>query len=90
METPMPRHADTEATQGLCLPHAVLVRLDALAHNRHRSRSELIEEAAAKYLDSMEWLENAVKKGRDDYEAGRVYSTDAVKDNIRRLGINVA
>lgn len=66
-----------------------LVRLDEIAKGQGTTRTSIIKEAVANYLDYDFWFREQVGQGLDDLKAGRVVSHDQVKAGIRDLGFDV-
>lgn len=85
----MTMHSQTAQAISTRFDTDTLARLDELAQSRQCSRSELIKEAVSGYLNSMIWLEDAVKQGLNDIEAGRIVSNEEVKESVKKLGIKL-
>lgn len=68
---------------------ATLTKLDNLAEDMSRPRAWVIKDAVSRYLEAYERYCAEVQKGIDDVDAGRVFSQDEVKEELRGLGIDV-
>lgn len=66
-----------------------LSRLDEIAKGLGKSRTALIKDAVANYLDYDFWFREQVAKGLADLDAGKTVTHDQVKDTIRDMGYNV-
>lgn len=66
-----------------------LARIDEIAKGTGKSRSALIKEAVANYLDYDFWYREQVEKGLEDAAKGRVFSHESVKESVRGLGYDV-
>ena len=66
-----------------------LARLDEIASGLGKTRTAVIEEAVAGYLDYDFWFREQVAQGLADLEEGRTVSHDQVKESIRKLGYDV-
>lgn len=60
-----------------------IARLEEIAGNQNRSRSDIIQEAVEGYLNSLAWLEAKVQKA----EEGSFVSHDEVRGRLRSLGV---
>lgn len=58
-------------------------RLDQLASNRDRSRNWVVQEALAQYIHQQDWMEEAIKEGLKDIEAGDVIPHEEVMAELR-------
>ncbi|WP_163296442.1 CopG family ribbon-helix-helix protein [Desulfovibrio sp. JC022] len=67
----------------------MLARLDEIANGLGRSRTSIIKEAVANYLDYDFWFREQMVKGLADLEAEHTVGHDQVKDSIREMGYNV-
>jgi predicted transcriptional regulator len=67
-----------------------LSRLDEIAKGLGKSRTALIKEAVANYLDYDFWFREQVAKGLADLDVGKTVTHEQVKDTIRDMGFNVA
>lgn len=67
----------------------IKVQLDKIAEQIDRPRAWVIQEALLQYIDREAWYLEAVQKGLDDAEAGRMISHNEVKERLRARGINV-
>ncbi|ADU61510.1 MAG: ribbon-helix-helix protein, CopG family [Pseudodesulfovibrio sp.] len=66
-----------------------LSRLDEIAKGLGKSRTAIIKDAVANYLDYDFWFREQVAKGLADLDAGKTVTHDQVKDTIRDMGYNV-
>ncbi len=66
-----------------------LARLDEIAKSLGKSRTSIIKEAVANYLDYDFWFREQVSDGLADLEAGKTVGHDQVKDTIREMGYDV-
>ncbi|MCB1774472.1 MAG: ribbon-helix-helix protein, CopG family [Gammaproteobacteria bacterium] len=62
---------------------ATTKRLEALASATRRSKSFLANEAIERYLDEEEAFIESIKRGQADVAAGRVHTTDEVRDRLK-------
>lgn len=63
--------------------------LDALADRQGASRSKVLREAVARYLDHHAWFVAQVQEGLEAIERGDTISHAEAKDRIRSLGFNI-
>jgi predicted transcriptional regulator len=73
----------------LSFPPDTMSRLNEIADKQNRSNVDIVSDAVEAYLDSLEWLENEIKLGDDDFEAGRVISHEDIIEQYRKLGVDV-
>lgn len=66
-----------------------LARLDEIAKGLGKSRTSIIKEAVANYLDYDFWFREQVAQGLADLKEGKAVDHDQVKDTIREMGFNV-
>lgn len=59
-------------------------QLDQIAKALDRDRSYVLNEAVDNYLDLHRWQLEQIEAGIADAEAGRTYSTDEVKEHLKR------
>ena len=62
----------------------MLSRLDKAAICRKCTRSEVIKDAVAGYLDNFVWFEKAIDQGLDDLRADRTVALGAEVNNAHR------
>ena len=70
------------------IPAALRARLNNLAEATARTRSWLAAHALEVYVDDQEWQLSAIRKGKKDFEAGRVASHQRVSNWLRSWGRN--
>lgn len=61
-------------------------RLEALARRTRRSKSLLVAEAIASYVEAESWQLDEIAAGLDDLEQGRTVDHDAVAEWLRSWG----
>lgn len=66
-----------------------LARLDEIAKGLGKSRTAIIKEAVANYLDYDFWFREQVAAGLADLEVGNTVDHEQVKDSIREMGFEV-
>lgn len=66
---------------------SVLGQLDALAEAQGRSRSWLINDAVARYLEHEAWFAEEVAKGIKAADAGDFVSDVEMKETFERWGV---
>jgi predicted transcriptional regulator len=66
-----------------------VARLDEIAGNQERSRSEIINEAVDGYLNSMAWFKAKIQEAEDDIASGNVISHEDLKAELRAKGLYV-
>lgn len=66
-----------------------LARLDEIAKRLGKSRTSIIKEAVANYLNYDFWFREQVAQGLADLETGNTVDHDQVKDTIREMGFDV-
>ncbi len=64
-------------------------RLDELATGSGTTRSALIKEAVAGFLDYEIWFRAEVQKGLDELDRGEWVSHEEVLEDIKKLGYDV-
>ena len=64
-----------------------IARLEEIAENQKRSRSDIIQEAVEGYLNSLAWFKAEIRKAEDDFDAGRFISHEDIKEKYRKSGV---
>jgi predicted transcriptional regulator len=66
-----------------------LDRLDEIAKGLGKSRTAVIKDAVANYLDYDFWFREQVAKGLADLDAGKTVTHEQMKNTVRELGYHV-
>ncbi|MGH7040033.1 MAG: CopG family ribbon-helix-helix protein [Stellaceae bacterium] len=76
--------ADAE-TVTVQLDRSLKEKFEALARRTRRSKSELVAEAIAAYVDLDEWQTAEIKTGLAELEEGRILSQKEAEERYRQL-----
>jgi predicted transcriptional regulator len=64
-----------------------VARLEEVAENQNRSRSDVIQDAVDEYLNSLAWLGAEIEKARDSIKAGNFITHEEIKEKYRKMGV---
>ena len=65
-------------------------RIDSLANALSRSRSWVIKQAIARFLDYEEWFVQEIKDGLEEIERGEIATDDEVAARFRKWGVDAS
>jgi predicted transcriptional regulator len=68
----------------------MLSRVDGLANTLNRTRSWVINQAIAQFLDYEEWFVQEVKDGLAEIERGDIATDDEVSAGFRKWGVDAS
>lgn len=71
------------------LDETTLARLDALAQETGKSRSEVVSEAIREHLDYSEWFLAQVDEGLKALDEGRIAPREQVAATFRSFGVAI-